>query len=188
MTSHAHDSAETRSPEGLYPRLSHSCCGFFLLRTFVVALDDVLPLPEAFASSAMSFSLSFGLSILHKSDGMESGRFDPLYVFTRRGPSQWQPSGMGFPVGVILISKNISTLSTASVDLSIASSLRSVCSSVCNSDWNGIGRGSAMTSSWRRSGLGSLASCSARCGTTNPPAMSSTRLARCMVVLPFSAW
>ena len=63
----------------------------FFFETCVAALDDVLPLPEAFAvCSAMDdgFSLSFGWRILHKSDGMEFGRFDPLYVFTKRVPSQ----------------------------------------------------------------------------------------------------
>ena len=38
--------------------------------------------------SSMNFCLSFGLSIFHKSDGIDPGRLDPLYVLTRRVPSQ----------------------------------------------------------------------------------------------------
>ena len=80
-----------------------------------------------------------------------------------------------------------STLSTASVGFSIVFSVCSVRSPVCDFDSDGIGRGSVMTLSWRRSGL-DLASCSTQNGKTNPHAMISTRRARCTEMLPFSAW
>ena len=199
MTSHW---ATPGSPEGLglnqsFLAVATSTALFFFFGPFGAELDAAPPLPTAIfsASSSRSFCLPFGLSIFQRSDG---GRFDPLYVFTRQVPSQWCPSGMGFPVGVYLISWNISSSAgwsslasasgTASDDLSIASSPVSACPSIWNSDWHGIGRGSAMTLSARRSGLGSLASFNARSGNTKLPSMSSTRRARCTVMLPLSAW
>ena len=76
------------SPEGL--GFTRSCLAivagsgfFFFLEALAEELDGAapLPLPPAIfsASSATSLSLSFGLSILQKSDGMRSGRFEPLY-------------------------------------------------------------------------------------------------------------
>jgi hypothetical protein len=69
------DSAETGSPEGLgftgNFRALAAVSFFFFFEPLVAALDDALPLPDILsASSTMSFSLSFGLSILHKSDGI----------------------------------------------------------------------------------------------------------------------
>ena len=90
MTSHVDTLG---SPEGLgFTRsfLAVATAPFFFFGPFDAELDAAPPLPTAIfsASSSTSFCLSFGLSIFQKSDGIDSGRFDPLYVFTRRVPSQ----------------------------------------------------------------------------------------------------
>ena len=197
MTSHTF---AVCSPEGL--RFTRSLFAVvaglgFLAEPFVADPDAELPPPVGLlCSSDASNALSFGLSIFQKSEGMCSGRFDPLYVFTSLVPSQWYPSGMIFPVGVYLTSGKIGSSSmgdlstsssastTSSTDLSTSTDSSGACEA---SDWKGIGLGSWMTFSSRRSGLGSLASWSARSGKTKLSPVSSILRARCTVILPFSA-